>query len=303
MRTTLLALGIVAAGLLTAWALVGRRVELPPVAPGVELICSDTMQRTAADLSWVAANREETVRGREITTVTLGELRFHNGRLVRVAGVLHAEFESVGLYPSRAAMEEGWRAPSVRLGSLWPDEPYWRTKGPSISDRCVVVEGTYSRGAVGDSETFNGTIGDVLRLEVWSNPHRPFANTPPLPPPLPPARGDSACSEKPSTPEKLPDASADQEMLAEFNKLYETKEFQLGYCLVDVKVNQEGAVDSVRVLRPQNMDKRVESVIVQTVTSWRYKPATACGRSVTFSTSVGIGHCPTKGEGLDKPDR
>jgi hypothetical protein len=267
MRTALLALGIVAVGLLAASALVDWWVELPPVSPSVEQICTETMQRTAADLSWVAPNREEKVRGREIKAVTLGELPSHTGSLVRVAGVLHAEFEWVALYPSRAAMEEqSSHAPWVTLGSLWPDEPYWKTKGPSISDRCVVVEGMYSSGAGGHFGMFNGTIGDVLRLDVWSTPHRPFVTTP-LPPPPPPAKTDSACSKKPSTPKPLPDAAAGQEMLGEFRKLYETGEFQLGYCLADVQVNEKGTVDTVRVLRPQNVDKRVESVIVRSMKS------------------------------------
>jgi hypothetical protein len=131
------------------------------------------MRRSAADLSWVAPRREEQVRGRGIKTVTLGELPFHDGDPVRVAGLLHVEFEWVALYPSRTALEEGWRAPWVTLGSLWPDEPYWRTKGPSISDRCVALEGTYSGGPEGHFGMFNGTIRDVLRLDVWSTPHRP----------------------------------------------------------------------------------------------------------------------------------
>jgi len=188
MRTALLALGIIAVGLLAAWALIDREVELPSISPGVEQICSEVMQRTSPDLSWVAQDREAKVRGREIKTVALGELPSHSGRLVRVAGVLHAEFEWVGLYPSRAAMEDqSWRAPWVTLGPLWPDEPYWKTTGPSISDRCVVIEGTYSGGAGGHMGIFNGTIGDVLRLDVWSTPHRPFVAMPPPRPPPPPA--------------------------------------------------------------------------------------------------------------------
>jgi hypothetical protein len=186
MRTALIALGIVAVGLLAAAAFIDWRVELPPVGPSVEQICAETMQRTSPDLSWVAQDREAKVRGLEIKTVTLGELPSHSGSLVRVAGVLHVEFESVGLYPSRVAMEDqSWRPPWVTLGSLWPDEPYWKTRGPSISDRCVVVEGTYSGGAGGHMGMFNGTIGDVLRLDVWSTPHRPFVTTPPPPPPPP----------------------------------------------------------------------------------------------------------------------
>lgn len=161
MRTALTGLGIVAIGLLTAAALVDRqRVEVPPVGPSVEQICVEAMQRAPADLSWAASNRAEKVRGREIKAVTLGELPGHTGSLVRVAGVLHAEFEWVALYPSRGAMEEQpWRSPWVRLTSLWPDEPYWRTKGPSISDRCVVVEGTYSGGA-------GGHFGKRARVDV-----------------------------------------------------------------------------------------------------------------------------------------
>jgi hypothetical protein len=188
MRTALIALAIFAVGLLAAAVIVDWRVEVPPVGPSVEQICAETMQWTAPDLSWVAQDREAKVRGREIKTVTLGELPSHSGSLVRVAGVLHAEFEWVGLYPSRAAMEDqSWRAPWVTLDSLWPDEPYWKTRGPSISDRCVVVEGTYSGGAGGHMDLFNGTIGDVLSLHVWSTPHRPFVTMPPPPPPPPAA--------------------------------------------------------------------------------------------------------------------
>ena len=142
---------------------------MPPVGLSVERVCAEAIQRTTPDLSWLAPDRAEKVRGRQIETVSLGELPAHNRDLVRVAGVLHAEFEWVALYPSRAAMkEQSWRAPWVTLGSLWPHEPYWRTKWPSISDQCVVVEGTYSAGAGGHFGMFNGTIADVLRLDVWT---------------------------------------------------------------------------------------------------------------------------------------
>jgi hypothetical protein len=115
-------------------------------------------------------------------------------------------------------------------------------------------------------------------------------------------RAELPCLEQPFQPEKLPDTGAGQGMLAEFNKLYETGQFQLGYCLADVRVNERGTVDSVRVLRPQNVDKRVEWIIVSTIALRRYKPATACGRSVPFTMSVGIGHCPSQGERGPKPD-
>jgi hypothetical protein len=183
MRTSFLAIGIIIAGLLAVVVLVDREVPFPPVGPSVEQVCVETMKRSPPDLSSVVLDREEKIRGREIKTVTLGELPSNNGNLVRVAGVLHAEFEWVALYPSRTAMEDqSWRAPWVTLGSLWPGELNWlQTRGPSISDRCVLVEGTYLGGAGGHFGMFNGTIGDVLRLDVWSTPHRPFVTTPPLP--------------------------------------------------------------------------------------------------------------------------
>ena len=56
-------------------------------------------------------------------------------------------------------------------------------------------------------------------------------------------------------------------MLAEFNKLYTTGELQLGYRLADVQVNEEGTVDTVRVVRPQNVDRHVESAIVRSMKS------------------------------------
>lgn len=105
MRKTLFAFGIVIA-LLIASAWLEREAQSPPVRPALEQVCAETMQRTPADHSWVAPNREEMVRSHQIQSVTLGELPAYDGRLVRVAGVLHAEFEWVALYPSRAAMEE-----------------------------------------------------------------------------------------------------------------------------------------------------------------------------------------------------
>jgi hypothetical protein len=122
MRTGFLAIGFIIAGLLTVVVLVDREAPLSTVGPSVEQICVETMQHSAPDLSWVAERGEDKTRRRGIKAVTLGELPSHDGNVIRVAGVLHAKFEWVALYPSRAAMEEpSWPAPWVSLGSLWPD--------------------------------------------------------------------------------------------------------------------------------------------------------------------------------------
>jgi hypothetical protein len=294
MRVALIAIGVIVASLVAATAIVRWDAPLPPIAPIVEQTCADTMRRARPDLTFAAPGRKGDIPERKIPTVTLGELPLHNGHLVRVAGLLHAEFEWSALYPSRTALEDGWHAPWVALSTLFPDEPYWQTKGPWISDRCVVLEGTYSRGAGGHLGLFNGAIRDVLRLDVWSTPHRPFVTTPPSPPQQPLAEPNAACSEKPSAPEKLPDAAAGRLMLEGFNNLYATGDYQLGYCTADVRVTETGMTESVHVIRPPNIDRRVESIVAGTIMSWRYKPATACGRPIPFTMSVGIGHCPSR---------
>ena len=128
-----------------------------------------------------------------------------------------------------------------------------------------------------------------------STPAPPIANAE--------SQAEAPCSEEPSQPEKLRDVPPDQGVAAEFNKLFETGRFQMGYCLAEVRVNANGTVDAVRLLRPKDADTRVQSVIVRTITSWKYKPAIACGRPVPSTTSVGFFHCPFKAErGQDPGD-
>jgi hypothetical protein len=185
MRRVLLAACVAGIGLLAAVLLRGD-APLPAIGPDVEAICLDAMKRTAADLSWVAPGREQTIRGRTLTTATLGELPALDGRLVRVAGVLHLEFEGEALYSSRKAMEDDpFSGTWLSFRSLWPGEYAWRTRGPSVSDRCAVVEGPYSAGGRGHLGAFRGAI-EVVRLDVWSTPHRPYIPAPTPPPP--PAR-------------------------------------------------------------------------------------------------------------------
>jgi hypothetical protein len=181
LRPVLLAVGsVVVAGLVAATLLVDRHVQPPPLGPGVEPMCLDAMRRSPPDRTWVAPRREHGA-GAGATSVTLRELPLHDGQAVRVAGVLHAEFEWVALYSHRVTTMEGvGRAPWVRLDDFGGDLVTLR---PAVSDRCVVVEGTYSQGPSGHLGMFNGLIRDVVRLEVWATPHWPFDSTPRLPPP------------------------------------------------------------------------------------------------------------------------
>lgn len=293
MRRTLLALGTVGAALLAFWLHVSRPAELPSPfelpspGPHLESVCAEAIRKTPPDHSWVSPDRAAPVTHRPPETVTLDQLPFLQGAVVRVAGVLHAESEWAALYPSRRAMEEdSFRAPWVRLSSLWPDEPCWNTR--PISDRCVVVEGTYRGGAGGHFGMFQGEIADVHRLDVWSTPHRPFVTTPP---PAPPSPSDPSCSEPLAAPALI---AAHGEMLADFNRLYETGEFQLGVCVVELKVEADGSVDTVRVTRPAKVHERVESALIRSMQSRRYSPATACSRPLPSVLAVVVGHCPVR---------
>ena len=184
MRALLLAVGVLTAGVLAAVVLLRRDLPLPPIAPDVEPICRDAMRRSPADLSWVAPNRGQG----KAEVVTLGELRARHGRFVRVAGVLHVEFEWQALYASRRAMEaDAFDGVWVDLTPLWPAGASPRPQGwPSISDRCAAVEGRYLPGRGGHLGAFKGEIR-ATRLDVWSSPHRPYTATP-TPPPPPPVR-------------------------------------------------------------------------------------------------------------------
>jgi hypothetical protein len=188
-RLFLFAIGVVVVATLVVAAVLGNwRVKSPRIGPDVEAICVETMLRSGPDRTWVASSP---VRGGgEIRSVTLGELRGHDRQLVRVAGVLHAEFEHVALYASRAAMDDDlYGAPWVSLQRLAVGEDQ-RTMRTAVSDRCVVVEATYERRQLGDVEMFNGTL-DAVKLEVWSTPHRPLPRPSPPPPPPPPSRTTS----------------------------------------------------------------------------------------------------------------
>jgi hypothetical protein len=104
--------------------------------------------------------------------------------------------------------------------------------------------------------------------------------------------GDARCAEPPTFPEPLPDPEYNRLLFGQMDPLWETGRFVLGSCIAEVKVNEQGAVDDVRFLRPQNADDRVKKAILTTQASRHYKPARACGRPVPFVVTVAIGHCP-----------
>lgn len=168
MRTAPVIVAIVglAAGIVALFMFRNASERLPRV-DALDARCAEAMKRPA-DLHWQTENRDVTLSRRAITQVLLGGLPVHDGDLVRVAGVLRLEFEWSALYASRDAREsKPLSGLTVEFRDLWPDEPYWQTKGSAVSDHCVLVEGTYrSQGG----RTLLGRLEHVLRLEVWSAP-------------------------------------------------------------------------------------------------------------------------------------
>jgi hypothetical protein len=185
MRTAVVSVVAIVTVLLAGALVVMLRapLPLPRVDLGVEEACMNAMERPP-EMTWVMPDRQARMRGVEPEAVPLAVLPTRGGHLVRVAGYLHVDFEWVALYPSREAMERRQQAPSVTLDAFWPDEPYWKTQGPSISGRCAVVEGWYERVS-GGSVNIHGRL-EPLRLEVWSTPHRPIDTSVPAPPPREP---------------------------------------------------------------------------------------------------------------------
>jgi hypothetical protein len=179
MRSVLYVLiGAVAMLVVGGYSFVRRPVPLPHVALGIDPQCIEAMRRPP-DMTWVAPGHPGS--GARATPISYAQLPTHAGRGVRVAGVLHYEFEDVGFYRSFEAMRGRgypYTAPYVQLSTLWPGEPPWLTRSPYISDRCAVVEGTVQTGGGGVGV---GAILGVTRLDVWSMPHWPV--TPPSAPP------------------------------------------------------------------------------------------------------------------------
>jgi hypothetical protein len=176
MRAGLLAL--VAAVCVGGWVIIHRPMELPHVQPTVEQLCADTMRWRSPDHSWRRPGSANQLDAETVPTVSIGDLPSYGAQAVRVAGVLHAEFEWVALYPSRRAIDDTpWRAPWVELGRLWPDGPHWRTKGPVIADRCVVAEGVYLSGSGGPSACSTARLRTSVG-SMWSTPLRPIVSSP-----------------------------------------------------------------------------------------------------------------------------
>lgn len=185
MRNALYVLaGAVAMLVIVGYRLVAQPVPVPEVASGIDPACVAAMRQSAPDLTWTAPGRNKMVRTHAIATVSPGQVAFHDRERVRVLGMLllAGSGHLLAFQDQARERESLLGVPSVNFRLLWPGEPYWLTKAPSVSGRCVVVEGTVSLSAAGGEVWSAGVIDDVVRLDVWSEPHRPLVRMPRRPP-------------------------------------------------------------------------------------------------------------------------
>ena len=103
----------------------------------------------------------------------------------------------------------------------------------------------------------------------------------------------ASCPEKPTTPEPLPQGRTADMLAAEFIKLFEKGKFVLGTCVAEARLDETGAVVSVRVIRPRRLDRRVDAALVHSIGARKFRPAHACGRPVPSTITLAFTRCPT----------
>ena len=83
----------------------------------------------------------------------------YGGKVVRVIGFCHLEFEGNGLYLHREDFER-----AISKNAIWLDVD--RDK-QALSDQYVLVEGTFDGRGRGHLGMFAGSLTDVSRIERW----------------------------------------------------------------------------------------------------------------------------------------
>jgi hypothetical protein len=161
--------------------------ERPRELPGIETdpVCESVAKTREPDI--VFASTPDAVRASPSVDVSFGELRSFGNQRVRVTGFLVVEFDHKALYPSREIAVAEWsdlRRPYRAIRGVWTilpnvfesGEPWWKTEGPAISYRCARVSGEFFRGPTVELPRFTFADGriKVSRLEVWSEPYRPY---------------------------------------------------------------------------------------------------------------------------------
>ena len=95
-----------------------------------------------------------------------------HGKLVRVIGFCHLEFEGDALYLHRHDFEQ-----AISKNAVWLDVPEGRQ---ALSDQYVLVEAVFDGENRGHLGAFSGVLKDVRRMERWPS-RKEFDDGPPRP--------------------------------------------------------------------------------------------------------------------------
>src|SRR5689334_10664331 len=89
-----------------------------------------------------------------------------DGKIVRVVGFASIKFESRALYIA----EEGYRN-AVTKNAVWLQFEV-NDENIKLHEKYVLVEGLFDAGSFGHLKMFSGTIKEIARLELWSDPKK-----------------------------------------------------------------------------------------------------------------------------------
>lgn len=70
--------------------------------------------------------------------------------------------------------------------------------------------------------------------------------------------------------------------------------FVQGLCVLSAVISREGAVQSASVIKPDELDPEIRRLLVASLRSWRFEPATLEGQPVAVHYSITVNHCPLR---------
>lgn len=117
------------------------------------------------------------------------------------------------------------------------------------------------------------------------------------PAPEPSSSSVKECDEEVLRPEFLERSSQ-----VTFPERYQHGEYTLGVCIFRVTVTTDGRLDGIHLVRPNAIPEDLERYMRKNLESFRYEPATLCGRAVPYEMTVTVSHCPIESAEQWTPD-
>jgi hypothetical protein len=102
--------------------------------------------------------------------------QLYEGKIIRVIGYLHLEFEGNAVYLHREDFEH-----AILVDAIWINTPNALTKDQreAVNNKYVICTGVFTSKRRGHGGQFSGEISNLNRIEPWNMD----GNAPPPPPP------------------------------------------------------------------------------------------------------------------------